>query len=366
MKHQLHTASFLVLSVMNLLMVAPLCADQSEFKIGLPVCLTGPCAADGQGAIEGAQLAADEINGHGGVLGRRIKLVPEDSADSVSGAKAVLAFEHLRLDPEIRYLIGPSWTPGGLALAPVISKLPEYVITSPSLGVRSFHEAGKNIFNTRGVDETPTRMAARAAYESGWRKAAIFSSQQPWELLQGEYFEDEFTKLGGKIVAKVEPVPSATSITTEALKIAASKPDGVFFSNVVQLAVAAKELRKIRFNAPKFAAFLDSTRLAEADGALEGVNYYSFAVPTPAFAAKYEARFHRKPEIPAAAAYDAVFAYAKGIESAKTFDPPVVEEQIVKLDFEGASGRVRFDPEGCVQKDINLWRVENGEFKKLP
>lgn len=341
-------------------------AENGTFKIGLAVCFTGECAGDGDSTVKGAELAASELNAIGGVLGKRITFESQDTADAVSGARAMSAYRQLRLNPSIHYFIGPSWTPGALTLAPIVSKDAGVIIATPSVGVKEFHMSGNNVFNMRGTDEVSTRALAKVAFERGWRRAAIFSSQQPWELLQGNYFEEEFKKLGGQIVAKVEPLPTITSLNGEALRIKSSNPDVIFFSSVVQLGIAAKELRKLGWHGPQLAAFVDDTRLSDAAGALEGVMYMTFSQPTSEFSEKYRARYGRRPEIPAGASYDIVYAYAKAIEEAKSFDTTLVQSYLLKVRFNGSSGEVQFDKDGCAIKQIRLWTVENGSYKALP
>lgn len=340
-------------------------ADEGVWKIGALVCLTGDCAADGDSTIKGAQIAIDEIEAKGGVLGKRIVLVAEDTTEAVSGAKAVTGYRRLRLDKDIQYIIGPSWTPGGLSLVPVLKKDQDIIITSPSLGVSEFHEAGDHVFNMRGTDEVPTRRAAHYAYEQGIRRVAIFSSEQPWESSQAKFFQDEFEKLGGTIVAKVEPVPTLTGLRTEALKIVSARPEAVFMSVYIQLAIAAKELRNFNFAGTKLAAGVDESRLAEAQGALEGTVFFTYQKPTEIFKEKFQKRFGRAPEIPAATGYDVVYAYAKAVEDAKAFDVNIVKKSMIQLDFEGASGRIRFDEQGCVKKEVSAWKVTGAGYEAL-
>jgi len=321
------------------------------------VCLSSGCAADGTSTVQGAQIAADEINLAGGILGKKIIFVAQDSAEAVSGAKAMSAYRQIRLDSDIHFLIGPSWTPGGLTLAPVVSKDKGIIITTPSLGVKEFHEAGDNIFNIRGTDEVSTRALAQLAIGRGWRKAAIFSSQQPWESMQARFFQEEFEKLGGKIVAKVEPLPTVPSLSAEALRIKSSNPEFIFFSSVVQLGLATKEMHRLGWEGDQLAAFVDDIRIKEADGTLDRTIFMTFSMPLDEFSKKYTERYGRKPEIPAGASYDAVYAYAKAIQEANSFDVEKVKSEMLKLHFNGASGEVRFDKDGCAVRQIKLWKV---------
>ncbi|HCP79235.1 MAG TPA: ABC transporter substrate-binding protein, partial [Pusillimonas sp.] len=62
---------------MSFSVLAPAHAD--TVKIGVNQPLTGPIAASGNYVLEGAKIAADEINAAGGVKGNQIELVVEDN-----------------------------------------------------------------------------------------------------------------------------------------------------------------------------------------------------------------------------------------------------------------------------------------------
>src|SRR3954465_5991471 len=64
-------------------------ADAGAIRIGVNEPLTGPFAASGTYVVNGAKIAADEINAQGGVLGRRIELVIEDNKSNPTEAAAV-------------------------------------------------------------------------------------------------------------------------------------------------------------------------------------------------------------------------------------------------------------------------------------
>src|SRR3990170_7340999 len=78
-----------------LLVVLPrLAAAQEEIKIGVPGPVTGAVAYLGQHMRWGSELAADEINARGGVLGRKLAIQMEDTkcnpAEAVSAAERLL------------------------------------------------------------------------------------------------------------------------------------------------------------------------------------------------------------------------------------------------------------------------------------
>ena len=60
---------------------------RSTIKIGVNEPLTGPFAASGTYVVNGARIAADEINAKGGVLGKKIELVIEDNKSEPDGSR---------------------------------------------------------------------------------------------------------------------------------------------------------------------------------------------------------------------------------------------------------------------------------------
>src|SRR5258708_27769739 len=79
-------------------------------KIGMVAPVTGPQAESGRYEIQGAQLAVEEINKAGGLLGRPIELVIED--DQTTNPGVVLAFSKLAGDKDIPAFIGPIFSTG--------------------------------------------------------------------------------------------------------------------------------------------------------------------------------------------------------------------------------------------------------------
>src|SRR3954454_393564 len=96
-------------------------ADAGPIRIGVNEPLTGPFAASGTYVVNGAKIAADEINAQGGVLGRRIELVIEDNKSNPTEAAAVA--EKLITSDKTPVMMG-AWG-SSLTLA-VMPKLADY------------------------------------------------------------------------------------------------------------------------------------------------------------------------------------------------------------------------------------------------
>ena len=89
-------------------------SNSEPIKIGVLLCLTGDCAEWGENSLNGLKLASEEINNNGGVLGRPVELVIQDSAED-NPADSVSAYRQLVLQ-KVKYIIGPNWTKGGFLL----------------------------------------------------------------------------------------------------------------------------------------------------------------------------------------------------------------------------------------------------------
>ena len=333
-----------------------------EIKIAALLCLSGECAEWGQNSLNGMELAVEEINSSGGLLGKEVKLIVEDTQEATNVSAAVRAYRKVRIDSEVRLILGPTWSPAGLALAPIIGADQEVIATSPSLGMSEYNEAADNIFNVWPHDDIATRKLARYAYQAGIRRAAIFSSQQPWEKLQGDVFEEEFTAAGGQISAKLEPLPDANDLKVESLRIFDSQPELVFFSITNRMGLAARELTRLGYVGSKLAVLIDDTRVADAQGALEGCVFVRYPEAQGDFQKKYFAKFNQNPGITADTAYDALWLYAHAIQQSESLEIEKLKALLPQLHFEGASGTVRFDKDGGVQREPGRYRVAHGNY----
>src|ERR1700722_18545370 len=97
--------------------VLPARAAQA-IKIGLDNPLTGPYAALGKNELTRCQMALDEINARGGILGRPVELVVEDSTSGDAGV-AVLKARKLIEGAGVDFLLGNVNSALSLAMAQV-------------------------------------------------------------------------------------------------------------------------------------------------------------------------------------------------------------------------------------------------------
>jgi branched-chain amino acid transport system substrate-binding protein len=112
-----------------LALAMPLGAEaQKSIKVGYPMILSGPGALFGEPALKGAQMYVDEINAKGGVLGRKIELLPRDTKGNAD--EAVRVSRELILKENVDFLVGTLTSAEGPAVS-VVAKENKIVFVAP-------------------------------------------------------------------------------------------------------------------------------------------------------------------------------------------------------------------------------------------
>jgi branched-chain amino acid transport system substrate-binding protein len=111
------------------LLALPIAAEaQKPIKVGYPMILSGPGALFGDPALKGAQMFVDELNAKGGVLNRKIELVPRDTKGDAN--EAVRVSRELILKENVDFLVGTLTSAEGPAVS-VVAKENKIVFIAP-------------------------------------------------------------------------------------------------------------------------------------------------------------------------------------------------------------------------------------------
>ena len=115
--------------LLALVLAMPLAASaQKPIKVGFPMILSGPGALFGEPASKGAQMYVDEINAKGGVLGRKLELLPRDTKGNAD--EAVRVSRELILKENVDFLVGTLTSAEGPAVS-VVAKENKVVFIAP-------------------------------------------------------------------------------------------------------------------------------------------------------------------------------------------------------------------------------------------
>jgi branched-chain amino acid transport system substrate-binding protein len=93
---------------------------EDTIKIGLVTALSGQSARAGEAITRGLQVAIDELNAKGGVLGKKFELLRRD--DEATPAKGVIAARELLFKEKVTVLFGGLDTPVSIAIVPIVNE----------------------------------------------------------------------------------------------------------------------------------------------------------------------------------------------------------------------------------------------------
>jgi branched-chain amino acid transport system substrate-binding protein len=119
-----------LLSLLALVLMVPLTASSQgkPIKVGFPMILSGPGALFGEPALKGAQMFVEEVNGKGGVLGRKLELIARDTKGNAD--EAVRVSRELILKENVDFLVGTLTSAEGPAVS-VVAKENKVVFIAP-------------------------------------------------------------------------------------------------------------------------------------------------------------------------------------------------------------------------------------------
>jgi len=169
-----------LLLALSLLAAAPVWAQQT-IKIGLVTALSGQSARAGEAITRGLQVAIDEINAKGGLLGKKLELVRRD--DESIPAKGVIAAKELYFKEKVAVLIGGLDTPVAVAIVPIAneSKLPFMDPWAAGTAITKNGAKDNYVFRVSAVDELVDKAMLQYAQKTyNARKPGMILVNNPW------------------------------------------------------------------------------------------------------------------------------------------------------------------------------------------
>ncbi|OPY80192.1 MAG: Leucine-, isoleucine-, valine-, threonine-, and alanine-binding protein precursor [Syntrophorhabdus sp. PtaU1.Bin153] len=344
---------------------------QGEMKMGAILPLTGDAAGWGQSGKEGIDLAVSEINGKGGISGKKIVVIYEDTqAQPEKGASAMLK---LATVDKVPVVIGDLVSATTLAAAP-IAEQNKVVLLSPTASAPKLTDAGKFVFRIWPSDLAEgVAMADFAANNLKLKKVAILYIQNDYGVSLKDVFEKQFTKNGGEVVETGAYKQDESDFRPYLERIMRKKPEAVYLVSYYKDAgLALKQAKQLRIKV----RFLGTTAIQEpklfevAGDAAEGLIYAISSGYDPKsqdekvkeFNIKFKDKFGKEPSFVQAQCYDAVavVASAVGKDGFKSED---IQKRLETIkDYHGVTGLIAFDENGDVKKPTAFMTVKGKEF----
>ena len=340
-----------------------------DVVIGAVGPVTGAAATFGISTKNGDQLAVDEWNANGGVLGKQIKMVfADDKGDPAEGATV---YTKLIQQDKAVAIVGTVMSKVSLAGAPICqaAKIPMVATASTNEKVT---QVGDYIFRACFIDNFQGIVGANFAFNNlkAKKAAAIFDVGNDYTKGLAEFFQKQFTTLGGKVVAFEAHDTGITDFKAQLTRIVQAKPDVIYCSDYYNdVALIAKQARELGFKGPMIGGDgWDSPDLVKIGGAaVEGcyfTNHYSKDDTRPVvqdFVKKYQAKFNAVPDALAVLAYDAMNITLNAIKTAGKTDGAAIKDALAATDLDAVTGHIKFDADRNPIKSAVIIKISNGQ-----
>jgi len=346
-------------------------ASGPEIKIGAYFSLTGDTATFGQGSVKGIQMAFDEVNKAGGVLGKPLKLIVSDTASRSDQAGTVV--NQLIYQQKVLAVLGEVASSSSLAGAPVCqsAKVP---MLSPSSTNPAVTRIGDYIFRSCFIDDFTGAAAAKFARTTLKAKTAAVLTDSANDYSKGlsRAFLDEWQKAGGTLVAKQFYAKGDKDFRGQLTAIKGKNPDILYvpgyYTEVGNIAVQA---RSAGITQPLMGGDgWDSPKLYDiAQAQVQGcyfTNHYSAQSKDPrvvAFVSRFKALHSGEtPDALTAVGYDAALVMADAIKRAGALDRAKLRDALAGTkNFAGVTGTFSIDANRNAVKPLVILKIQGKE-----
>jgi len=353
-----------------ILLILAACSSQ-EVKIGVLYPISGAAASWGEPALSGVQLAVSEINAKGGINGKTITLIVEDSQCEPSGG--VSAINKLIHVDQVNYIIGDICSAVVVPTAPIAEQNKVIMIAQGSSP--DITSLGDYIFRNWPSDAYQGAVMAKYSYKDlNLRTVAILNVNNPYGNGLADAFESNFEGFDGKVLLHERFEQGSKDFRTALQKIKKLYPEALYIVGQTEDPLITLQTKELGLQVQLLGGdnFGTPDAIEAAKGSFEGAifSYPAFDEKTSVvqeFKQNFEDFHGREAELLLVAAhgYDAMNILARamdGIEYART---DLVKDKIYKIqNYPGVSGITSFDSNGDVVKKYSVNKIVDGEIAK--
>ncbi len=345
-------------------------AKSDTIHIALTTPITGDYAEYGTNFKRSVEMAIEEINAQGGVLGKKFILSVGDSkGDPKESANLAQKWTS---DPSIVAQIGDFTSTCCMAAQPIYDRA-GMVQLSPTASHTKFAPGSVWSFSIVGTQayEQPF-MADLAVNKLGLKKMAILYINNDWGVDTQKFFKENFEKVGGTVTAVEGFFQGEKDFNAVLTKLKQSNPDAIFMAAMYNDgAMISQQREKLGWNIPVLGpSSLYSEQLIKLGGSSVNGLYtnVSFFTKDPdpkiqAYVTGFQKRYNATPNFHAALAYDAMYILADAIKRAGSVDKKAIRDSLAQAkDFPALTGKITFTQYGDAIKSYKIVQIVNGEF----
>jgi branched-chain amino acid transport system substrate-binding protein len=329
---------------------------------------TGIAAAHNEPLIPMVQLAVEEVNNAGGVLGRPIQLILLDNQSTPIGSR-VAAQEAVRL--KATAVVGAHWSSHSLAMAPVLQSAGIPMI-SPGSTNPDVTRVGSYVFRACFLDSFQgVAMATFAIQDLKARTAVVVRNiDEAYSVMLAEYFEKAFIDGGGRVLLDEGYRGKAIDFSGIIEKIKPEPPDVIYLPGYTRdsglfIKQAAKMGVKSIFLGGDAWDEIEQIAGEAIHGSYQSAPWHP-QVPFPKsvyLQNLYRRKFMRDIDnVSAPLAFDAVMLLADAMQRAASLTGEDVRQALAQTEnFQGVTGIFSFDENGDPKnKDVIIIQFKEG------
>ena len=344
-------------------------AFAQDIRIGFHVPQTGFAAADGKSALHGAELAVEQINAKGGVLGRKLALVVYDDQAKADQAQPIA---NRLLGDGVKIVISGSYSAPTRAAAGIFQQA-----KIPYISAYAIHpditRAGDYVFRTSFMGEVQGRAGAKLVGDVLKKKrVTMINLNNDFGQALGAGFKEAAPKFGIEIVSEYNYGMSDRQFGAIVASVKRDNPDviyasGYFFTAgplVSQLragGVTATVIGQEGYDTPNF---IDIAKAA-AEGVIitTSLDRDTKDPEMRAFIDGYEKKYGVAADMVAATTNTAVRVAADAIARAGAEDPLKIRDALRTSKVSTATGVITFNQLGEIAKNVQAQVIKDGKFR---
>ncbi|KIE25430.1 branched-chain amino acid ABC transporter substrate-binding protein [Streptomyces sp. MUSC 125] len=325
--------------------------SNGPITLGMAIPTSGSSAATGPYMKNGAQLAIDEINAKGGVLGRKLKL---DVQDSACDPKTAVTAANKLVAAGVTVSVGGYCSSATLPTLSVFGKADVPMVIPAANSAELFSQHLPNVFLINGTGVQQAQAAVEWMAKQKATRVALVDDNTSYstDITKRTKAAVEAAGSGMKTVLRESVNAGESDYSSNVDAIVSAKPDFVYWTGYYQEGgLIIRQLRQAGYHGKIMVADGNvDTKLINIAGKKNAQGVYATMTETPdtltsagSWIADYKKKFGSEPGPYSLQSYDAVRVAAKAIGDAKSTDGKKIESALMKIDgFSLFSGPLKF------------------------
>ncbi|WP_442771066.1 branched-chain amino acid ABC transporter substrate-binding protein [Zoogloea ramigera] len=347
-------------------------------KLGFAGPLTGPASHLGKDEQYGAQLALDDANAKGVVLGGqkvRFELMPED--DQADPRTATTVAQRL-VDAGVKGVVGHVTSGAAIPASRIYEQagVPSITpsATSPKLTQQKFKTTYRVIANDMQQGAAMARFATEALKA---KRIAVIDDRTAYGQGLADALVDNLKRLGVTPVGREFTNDKATDFSAILTRLKAAKPDAIFYGGMdAQGAPLLRQMKQLGIDAKYLGGDgVCTTEMIKLAGPAINADVFCTQAGIPmdkmpagkSFNERFLKRFSTPVQLYAPYSYDAASALIEAMKLADSADPARYLPLLQKVSFKGVTGTVAFDASGDIREGgVALYQHQSGKWLFRP